>query len=154
MLRSIRFFIMFLFIGFSLVSSPVVQAQKAGGGGGSAEGSERLLGDSVNDFITVGALGGVGFVLGLSTLSFVDEPTDHLKNLWVGFAIGIIAGVGVVAWKQANKSQQEIYQSRSIQEFGTMTRLTWHQKEFSQNESQGVSDLKQEPLQLNYKISF
>ena len=144
---------MSLFIGFSLVSSPVVQAQKAGGGG-NTDGSERLLEDSVNDFITVGALGGVGFVLGLSTLSFVDEPTDHLKNLWVGFAIGIIAGVGVVAWKQANKSQQEIYQSRSIQEFGTMTRLTWHQKEFSLNESQGVTDLKKEPLQLNYKISF
>ena len=48
-----------------------------------------------------------GAVLGLSTLSFVDEPDDHLKNIYVGAAIGVVAGVALVAYLQANKTQEQ-----------------------------------------------
>ena len=33
-----------------------------------------------------------GAVLGLSTLSFYDRPQDHLVNIAIGFAVGVIGG--------------------------------------------------------------
>lgn len=102
---------------FSLVNSTF--AQDNGGG--------DILDQSMTDIITVTALGGVGAVLGLSTLSFVNEPKDHLKNIVVGGALGIIIGVGVVAFRQANKSQ-EVYKGafNNVPEFSTKNRLAWH----------------------------
>ena len=151
MLRSIKFFFFISTIACSLVLSPVALAQADTEG----SGTDALIEESVNDFITVGALGGVGFVLGLSTLAFVNEPTDHLKNLWVGFAFGIIAGVGVVAWKQANKSQKEIYENSYIKpkEFGTANRIAWHREEVK-SIKQTSAQISFEPLKLNYQFSF
>ena len=102
---------------FSLVNSSF--AQDNGGG--------DVLEQSMSDIITVSALGGVGAILGLSTLSFVDEPKDHLKNVVVGGALGIIIGVGVVAFSQASKSQKT-YKSAFINQpaFSTKNRLAWH----------------------------
>ena len=42
-----------------------------------------------------------GAILGLSTLSFYGRPQDHLSNIAVGFAIGVIAGTAVVTVKSA-----------------------------------------------------
>lgn len=98
---------------------------------GGAE--DDIFAQSMNDIITVGACGGIGAVLGLSTLSFVEEPSEHLKNIVVGGAIGIIIGVGVVAFKQANVSK-DIYQQGAIlspseqPQMTTAMRNTWHQK--------------------------
>jgi hypothetical protein len=78
-----------------------------------AYAEESILGDSLKDISTVGAMGAGGAVLGLSTLSFVDEPKDHLKNILVGGALGIIIGVGVVAWFQASKSTDMYQGSKS-----------------------------------------
>jgi hypothetical protein len=102
---------------FSLGSSAF--AQDNGGG--------DVFEQSMSDIITVSALGGVGAILGLSTLSFVDEPKDHLKNIVVGGALGIIIGVGVVAFSQANKSRDS-YQGAYINhpDFSTNNRLAWH----------------------------
>lgn len=33
-----------------------------------------------------------GAVLGLSTLSFYSSPSDHTGNIWVGLAVGLVAG--------------------------------------------------------------
>jgi len=65
--------------------------------------------DSMRDMATVFGIGAVGAVLGLSTLSFVDKPTDHLKNISVGGAIGVIIGVGVVVFSQASRSTLSNY---------------------------------------------
>ncbi len=62
----------------------------------------NLVDQSKNDFMIVLAAGGAGAVLGLSTLSFVSEPDDHYDNILTGGAIGIIAGVLYVAYRQAN----------------------------------------------------
>ena len=83
---------------FSSLTAPKALAQ--------IEGNNPVVHDAINDAYIVGGSGVVGAVLGLSTLSFVEKPGDHLKNIVVGGAIGIIIGVSVVAWGQANKSRQ------------------------------------------------
>lgn len=80
--------------------------------------------EGLRDLTTVAGLGLGGAVLGLSTLSFVEEPSDHLKNILVGAAVGIIVGVGVVAYNQASKSQATI-RGASI-DFDTRSRMNWH----------------------------
>jgi hypothetical protein len=42
-----------------------------------------------------------GAILGLSTLSFYGRPQDHLSNIAVGFAIGVIAGTAYVTVRSA-----------------------------------------------------
>ena len=101
-------------------------AQDGAGGGVSDE----ILGDTKTDIITVVALGGTGAILGLSTLSFVEEPSEHLRNILVGGAVGIIIGVGVVAWMQATKSQKSFAthpQELDPKEFSTVHRVAWHE---------------------------
>ena len=61
--------------------------------------------ESLNDLYVVLGSGAVGAVLGLSTLSFVETPKDHMKNIAIGGAIGIVFGVGYVIFNQATKSQ-------------------------------------------------
>ena len=94
-----------------------------------ADGEGDILAETKKDMMLVAALGATGAILGLSTLSFVEEPKDHLKNIVVGGAVGIIVGVGVVAWLQAAKSETEyktvFYEPKS---FDTDKRFGWHQK--------------------------
>lgn len=44
-----------------------------------------------------------GAILGLSTLSFYGRPQDHLSNIAVGFAVGIIGGTVYTTYKAATK---------------------------------------------------
>ena len=82
--------------------------------GVAQEGSTSgVLGDSLRDLYTVAGVGVAGSVLGLSTLSFVDKPGENLKNIVTGGAIGIILGVGIVAWKHASRSK-DVYDSAGI----------------------------------------
>jgi hypothetical protein len=67
-------------------------------------GSGGVFDDSVRDMATVLGAGAAGAVLGLSTLSFVDEPSKHLKNIAIGGALGIVIGVTVVVFSQASKT--------------------------------------------------
>ncbi len=86
-----------LMIIILLTLNPVAaQAQDSGGGG--------LVDDSVRDMTIVFGTGLFGAVLGLSTLSFVEEPSKHTKNIAVGGAVGIIIGVGVVVFNQAARN--------------------------------------------------
>ena len=95
-----------------------------------AETESDFMGDSIVDISTVAAIGAAGAVLGLSTLSFVEEPKDHLKNILVGGSIGIIIGVGVVAFRQAGKSKDQYYsgqeQAKVLPNFNTFDRFVWH----------------------------
>jgi hypothetical protein len=42
-----------------------------------------------------------GAILGLSTLSFYGRPQEHLGNIAIGFAVGIIAGTAYVTFATA-----------------------------------------------------
>lgn len=112
------FLICFVFIFVQAVGS--IQAEEA-----------DILAETKQDMLVVAGLGGAGAILGLSTLSFVDEPKDHLKNIVVGGAIGVIIGVGVVAWMQASKSQNDFNSAAfapSDRTFQTHSRLAWHRQ--------------------------
>lgn len=112
---------------------------------------DELVQESKNDLMVVVAGGVAGAVLGLSTLSFVDEPREHTKNILVGASIGIIAGVAYVAFAQANKSKDLIYGSAvkgselmPDGDFATSARRQWHHESlvFAQREStQGMTAL-------------
>jgi len=77
------------------------------------DAAATLISETKRDITIVGASGIGGAVLGLSTLSFVEEPTKNLKNILIGGAIGIIVGVGVVAYLQGTKSKDS-YEGYSL----------------------------------------
>ncbi|MCP4912557.1 MAG: hypothetical protein GY909_05520 [Oligoflexia bacterium] len=136
-----------ILLTFSLLCflvSPVAKAQ-------AAAGSEDILQESMRDILTVAAMGTAGAVLGLSTLSFVEEPKDHLKNIVVGGAVGIIIGVGIVAWQQATKSQN-LYESGysfNPKDFNTKERLSWHK-----NSHSNLNSFSSSPVQVGYNFTF
>ncbi len=88
-------------LSFFLFMNPITgfAQDKAGGG---------LVDETLQDLTIVLATGTVGAILGLSTLSFVETPKDHMKNVAIGGAIGIVIGVGFVIFSQATKSQTTI----------------------------------------------
>jgi hypothetical protein len=105
-----------------------------------------VVDDSIRDMSIVMGTGLVGAILGLSTLSFVDEPSKHTKNIAVGGAIGIVCGVAAVIFYQASKTTiGESYQpmpltadqfaSISKQEFQEYRLNQEKQSVFNQNEA-------------------
>lgn len=58
-----------------------------------------------------------GAVLGLSTLSFYGEPSEHTGNIWAGLAVGILGGLVYVS---LNKDQDE-YAALTVDARGTPT---------------------------------
>lgn len=42
-----------------------------------------------------------GAIMGLSTLSFYGRPQDHLENIALGFAVGVIGGTSWATFKAA-----------------------------------------------------
>lgn len=53
-----------------------------------------------------------GAILGLSTLSFYGRPQDHLVNMAVGAAVGVIVGTSYVTYQAATRPR-EFYQSNT-----------------------------------------
>jgi hypothetical protein len=110
---------------------------------------ENIVDDSLRDISMVLGIGAVGAILGLSTLSFVDNPSSHLKNVAVGGAIGIVIGVGVVVFSQATRSTSAIGM-KSVEipmnpaQFANLTR-----QEFSE-----VRIVKTNLPSLGYNFSF
>jgi hypothetical protein len=51
-----------------------------------------------------------GAVLGLSTLSFYGRPQDHMSNIAVGFAIGVVFGTVYVTYNTAKKPKEYLSQ--------------------------------------------
>ncbi|HXH74956.1 MAG TPA: hypothetical protein VNJ08_08325 [Bacteriovoracaceae bacterium] len=76
------------------------------------------------DMFTVMGAGAGGAILGLSTLSFVDQPSRHLRNVFTGAALGIIAGVILVTYNSAQRGTEEL-ESASL-DFNTNERVAWH----------------------------
>ena len=121
------------------------------------DGLEGLVEDTKSDLLIVVGGGLAGAVLGLSTLSFVEEPKDHTRNIIVGASIGIIAGVAYVAFSQANKSreaiygtpEEEAYYNRDSKSFDTTRRISWHRSQNSQRTSPIAT-----PYALNYSFKY
>jgi hypothetical protein len=116
------------------------------------DASDDIWQDSMSDLTLVGAMGLGGAILGLSTLSFVDEPKDHLKNILIGGAFGIIIGVGFVAWQQATKSQGKYEGTAFVPtaDFGTTQRVAWQQ---AQIQKSFKKDAKSTPT-FSYSFDF
>lgn len=140
--------ILFSVFSLFLVSTPLL-AQEA-----PAAGDSTYFEDSFRDISIVGATAVGGAVLGLSTLSFVDEPGDHLKNVIVGAAVGIIVGVGLVAYMAASKSKNAVEGASLLKpvddlEFATTTRTQWHFTKHSANNKKAVA-----PSMVGYQFTF
>ena len=142
-----RNIILSFMIALSFLMSPISQAQDDAGGG------EDILADGLGDMYTVIGCGAGGAILGLSTLSFAEDPWDKKKNILVGGAIGIIVGVGVVAWSQANKSKNLYYdtQGHVPQPDNTKWRVSWHRKNHSQF---NFNSAKTSLNSFNYTLDF
>ena len=128
--------IIFLFIVNPIAS--FAQEEKAANG---------FVDDSIRDMSIVLGSGLAGAILGLSTLSFVDEPSQHTKNIAVGGAIGIIIGVTVVILSQA--SQTTLSQnSMPLNEFNheSIKRLEFKDTKIAENYFNKPS--------VNYSFSF
>lgn len=89
----------------TITTTPVAFAQTEESGGASGA---SITSNPVTDFSIVLGAGLGGAILGLSTLSFVERPGQHLKNILIGTSIGIIVGVALVAWGQASKTQEQM----------------------------------------------
>ena len=120
----------------------------------NAKDMEELVEGTKNDLLVVIAGGLAGAVLGLSTLSFVEEPKEHTRNIIVGASLGIIAGVGYVAYSQANRSREMMYGAPSQtkldgKNFETTHRVSWHYHEVNDNSHFIVT-----PNQLTYSFQY
>lgn len=90
-----------------------------------AQDSDDIIKNTQNDILIVASAGAAGAILGLSTLSFVDKPSQHISNVWTGAAIGVIAGVVFVAYNSAQKGSEELM---SKKDFSSSERFVWHSK--------------------------
>jgi hypothetical protein len=86
----------------------------------------------------VGAAGVGGAIIGLSTLSFYEQPSDHVANIWTGAAIGVIAGVIWVAYSSAASNSEHLTSQISSPDFKTSERVKWHQDQMKLLSSQKV----------------
>ena len=117
-------------------------------------GGNDLIKDSVTDISIVVAAGVTGALLGISTLPFVDEPKEHLNNILIGGSIGIILGVGFVAYSQAMKGRSTF---QTMQEpaakFDTNERYTWHRVNHQQA-TKYLSPGDRDVSAVNYLFTF
>jgi hypothetical protein len=90
-----------------------------------AQDADDIVKNTQNDIMLVAGAGTAGAILGLSTLSFVDKPSKHISNVWTGAAIGVIAGVIVVAYNSAQKGSEDLMSSK---DFNSLERVAWHDK--------------------------
>lgn len=48
-----------------------------------------------------------GAVLGASTLSFYGSPSDHTGNIWLGLAVGLVAGTAYVVNREVQTTSSD-----------------------------------------------
>jgi hypothetical protein len=155
-----RSLLVFLLMFFSFLLLPFGHLSKtyaqAGGGGAGAGGGDDLIKSSMNDLAMVGGAGLAGAVIGLSTLSFTEHPTENLNNILIGGSIGIILGVAIVAYTQATRGQETMVPQesagldRSNKDFSASERLAWHREKFQESEA----FFKKEGPKLSFSFPF
>jgi hypothetical protein len=134
-------------MAFILLLSLLIPSFSFGADEDSGAGA-GLVDDSIRDFSIVLGTGAAGAVIGLSTLSFVDEPSKHFKNVAVGGAIGIVFGVGYVIFSQASRSTSTIGQVTPMNQdkFISMSKKEFSDYKIAQNYFQVPS--------FTYQFSF
>ena len=94
---------------------------------------ENLLESTIktgkSDLAVVGVSSGIGAVLGLSSLAFIDTNKKSTPIL-LGAALGGIVGLGIVAWGHA--STPKPYYSENP-DFNTELRRDWHEHKYSEH---------------------
>ena len=130
MFMTIKKILSLIIIALALMSRKSL-ALAAGPSASSAATEESIMDDSLRDMSVVLGVGASGAVIGLSTLSFVDSPSKHLKNITVGGAVGIVIGVGIVAFTQATKSSSAIGQGHVEIPMNAQKYATLAKQEFS-----------------------
>lgn len=65
---------------------------------------------------TIVFAGLAGAILGLSTLSFYGRPQDHLSNIAIGGALGVICGAAYTTYKAA-RNPYEAYDLNASEKF-------------------------------------
>ena len=90
------------------------------------EKENDLLKNTQNDILIVVSATVGGAILGLSTLSFSEQPANSINNVWGGAAIGLIVGVCYVAYNSAQKGQEELLGYQASESFSTSERSSWH----------------------------
>ena len=133
--------VIFLLFGFSCNSFAQTNKQ-----------ASDIAQTSLKDLIIVGGTGTMGAILGLSTLSFVEEPSEHLKNVYMGASLGVILGVSFVAYQTANREQENLVHLKRLQnqitpDFKTASRLSWHRSDSLRN---FPKYLKNQVINLNF----
>lgn len=110
--------------------------------------------DGLKDVYTVFGIGLGGAVLGLSTLSFAEEPKDNLKNIVIGGAIGVIIGVGIVAYSHATKGQAVFREKDAFINDGQYSTKDRAKLLSSVENTYKKSDFLNSPYQLNLNFNF
>jgi len=93
--------------------------------------------------LIVAGAGAAGAILGLSTLSFVERPSNHLRNVWTGAALGIIAGVIFVAYNGAQKGSEGLVSE-------TEHRKLWHDSINSELSASPTVVLSSDLFKINF----
>lgn len=93
-----KFFVMVLIASLLLAFQPATSFAQMPAGEEKAE-----LSGTRKQLATIVFAGLAGAILGLSTLSFYGRPQDHLENIAIGFAIGVIGGASYTTYKAATQ---------------------------------------------------
>lgn len=116
--------------------------------------NDPVVKQTVNDVGLVVGAGAAGAIIGLSTLSFYQKPKEHWKNITVGGAVGVIAGVAAVVFLQATRSstiedeaEEEEAKLSAPVDFSTTARGAWHADNHSTHQSS-------EPITFQYSFTF
>jgi hypothetical protein len=116
--------------------------------GQTSGGGDDVLNETMSDIGTVALVGAAGAIIGLSTLSFKEYPTQHFKNIITGGAIGLVIGVGMVTFNKANQ-YSENFKEASIT-FPTADRYVWHVESFNGHETYRKSTFSIKQIVYNF----
>lgn len=91
---------------------------------------ENTIETGKSDLTVIGVSSGIGGVLGLSSLAFIDNSNNKSAPILLGAALGGIVGLGIVAWGHANSPKPYYSDSR---DFNTELRRIWHEQKYCEN---------------------
>lgn len=112
---------------FASSTEPMLIAQQAQGL--TTEERAELTGTR-KQLATIIFAGLSGAILGLSTLSFYGRPQDHLSNIAIGFAFGVIGGVTFTTYKAATKPYEAYDISKNFDDESSLRAQTQARAEY------------------------
>ena len=144
-----RVLTLILICGFSFLFTPTTDLL-------AQENNSTASAQPITDLSIVLGCGLGGAVLGLSTLSFVERPGKHLKNILIGSSIGIIVGVGIVIWGQVTKPQAVDATDEGATNagnFGTSERYQWF-VHYQEGQEKKMKNQLETPLFISKSFIF